>query len=49
MYLPAPSGSHASVALKEPSLMLSEEQLVPEGQAPFSPQPQYTRYSCGVV
>ena len=40
MYLPAPSGSHASVALNDPSVMPSDEQLVPAGQAPFSPQPQ---------
>src|SRR5438477_6501248 len=40
MYLPAPSGSHGSVALKEPSVIASDVQVVPAGHAPLSPQPQ---------
>src|SRR5947209_18470808 len=47
MYLPAPPGSQLSVALSEPSVMLDGAQLVPAGQAPLWPQPQYTRYSRG--
>jgi hypothetical protein len=48
MYLPAPSGSQASVVLIVPSVTFSEEQVWP-GNAPCSPQPQKTRYSLGVV
>ena len=40
VYLPAPSGSHGSVALNVPSVIASAEQVVPFGQAPFWPQPQ---------
>ena len=49
MYLPAPSGSHASVAASEPSVIDSELQVSLDGNAPGSPQPQNTRYSFGVV
>ena len=48
MYLPAPSGSHASVAVNEPSVRFSAVHVWPAGNAPFSPQPHNTRYSLGV-
>ncbi len=47
MYLPAPSGSQASVALIEPSVMSPRSRSGP-GRRPDSPQPQKTRYSLGV-
>ena len=49
MYLPAPSGSHASVADSEPSVIASEVHVSLDGNAPGSPHPQNTRYSFGVT
>ena len=42
MYLPAPSGSHLSVAVTLPSVSFSAVQGWLAGNAPFSPHPQYT-------
>ena len=49
MYLPAPSGSQASVAVNVPSVRFSDAHVWLAGNAPGSPQPQNTRYSLGVV